>query len=350
MLRSVMVVAVALGACLVTPAELRAEPSSSDRAIAERLYETGRKQLDAGNIAAACNSFGESMRLDPGTGILLNLATCHETQGRLATAWVEFREAVIASRREGRPDRVRYAEERLMVIEPKLAHLTIQVAEASAGDAPVIALDGRVLGPAAWGVAVPVDAGWHEVTAQTARGASWRATVKIGDGERRALQIPRTLTGDVRADVTAAESPTGDSRLNAAPTNEADRSNHDVPTLGGRGRTIAALAIGAGGLVSLGVGTYFGLRAAALWSDRNRACPMESCSEEGIDFGERAGRAATISTVTVGAGAIALGAAALIWFWPKPSAGTSPMVAALRSRITHVTIDSGRHIVIGGRF
>ena len=95
--QAVLAAAGVVGALATTAAA--AEPNAADRAIAERLYDQGRKQLTEGNTAAACESFGESMRLDPGTGILLNLASCHETQGRLATAWVEFREALTASRR-----------------------------------------------------------------------------------------------------------------------------------------------------------------------------------------------------------------------------------------------------------
>src|SRR5439155_12298885 len=143
-----------------------AESATADRAIAERLYDRGRGQMEHGQVAAACDSFAESQRLDPATGTLLNLAACHEAQGKLASAWVEFREAAAAARREKRPDRVRYAQDHLTAIEPRLAYLTIAVGGSTRAQPPVITLDGRALGAAAWGVAIPVDAGSHEAVAE----------------------------------------------------------------------------------------------------------------------------------------------------------------------------------------
>ncbi|HEY8925253.1 MAG TPA: hypothetical protein VIU64_12785, partial [Polyangia bacterium] len=49
-----------------------AEPTTGERAIAESLYDRARRQMDEGQVTAACESFAESQRLDPGTGTLLN--------------------------------------------------------------------------------------------------------------------------------------------------------------------------------------------------------------------------------------------------------------------------------------
>jgi hypothetical protein len=76
--------------------------------------------------------------------------------------------------------------------------------------------------------------------------------------------------------------------------------------------------VGAG---ALGAGIAFGFRAAALWSDRNRACPMESCTAEGLNLGERAHFSAGVSTWTVAAGGVALVGAALMLLLP---AGRTP--------------------------
>lgn len=304
-------------------ARVRAEPSPPDRAIAERLYDQGRKQLADGQVAAACESFAESLRLDPGTGILLNLAACHESLGKLASAWVEFREAVTAIRREGRADRMQYAQERLSAIEPRLAHLTIEVPEAAAGDAPSVTLDARTLGPAVWGVAIPVDAGWHEVVAQSARGTLWRATLKIHDGEQRQLAVPLSLV-TVRSVATASAPAAAKTSL---PVPQAATETSSPGT--GQGRRAAGVALAAGGLAAVAVGGFFGLRASSLWADRNRQCPMERCTAEGIRLGERADTSATVATWTIGAGVVTMGAAAWLWFSAPGRPPAAPAVARL---------------------
>jgi hypothetical protein len=326
---------------LWSSARAQAEPSPPDRAIAERLYDQGRKQLAEGQVAAACESFAESLRLDPGTGILLNLAACHESLGRLASAWVEFREAVAAIRREGRADRMRYAQERLSVIEPRLAHLTIEIPEAAAGDAPAVTLDARTLGAAVWGVPIPVDAGWHEVVAQSARGTVWRATVKIRDGEQRQLAVPLSL-------VTVRSPPAPPAAAAVTANQPAQKTAPEDADPGrGRARRVAAVTLGAVGLVSVAVGSYFGLHASSLWNDRNRQCPMERCTADGVRLGERADTSATIATWTIGAGVVTMGAAVLLWLSSPDRAAPSSTVAGT---MPNVGVDGRGTLLVGGVF
>ncbi len=313
---------------LTLRARAHAETATADRAIAERLYERGRGQIEQGQVAAACDSFAESQRLDPGTGTLLNLAACHEREGKLASAWVEFREAVAAARREKRPDRVRYALDHLTAIEPRLAYLTITVAESTRGQAPVITLDGRVLGPAVWGIAIPMDAGWHEAVAAFGPDKSWRATVNLADGQRRKLQIPERAA--LNPPLAAAPDDAAVAPLAAAPPLAPPA---DQPATADRrsGRRVIAVILGAAGLAAVGVGSYFAWTASDLWSQRNGQCPMERCSAEGVSLGGRADSAATVATWTIGGGFAALGVTTLLLLWPRP-AGTADANGTRASR------------------
>jgi hypothetical protein len=64
---------------------------AAPQAGAEELFRQGREALARGDIPAACGFLEASYRAEETMGTLLNLALCHESQGRVATAWAEFR-------------------------------------------------------------------------------------------------------------------------------------------------------------------------------------------------------------------------------------------------------------------
>ena len=92
---------------------------------AEAMFREGRRLMAVGDIAQACAQFAGSYALEPASGTLLNLALCHEKEGKIATAWAEFRAAATLAREQDRRDRSAAAEERIAVLEPKLAYVTV---------------------------------------------------------------------------------------------------------------------------------------------------------------------------------------------------------------------------------
>src|SRR5262245_13180527 len=90
----------------------------TDPVSAEVLFQEARELLKQGNFERACPKFLESERLDPATATLLAVATCHERQGLLASAWAEFTEAAGRARQERRKDRERLAREQARALEP----------------------------------------------------------------------------------------------------------------------------------------------------------------------------------------------------------------------------------------
>jgi hypothetical protein len=193
-----------------------------------------------------------------------------------------------------------------------------------------------------------VDAGWHEVVAQSARGTMWRATLKIHDGEQRQLAVPLSLVtvrsgaaGPVVSTATATPTVTASVAVQQAVTESSDPGT-------GQTRRIAGVALGAAGLAAVVVGGYFGLHASSLWADRNRQCPMERCTADGVRLGERADTSATVATWTIGAGLVTMGAAAWLWFSSpgRPVAG-APAISRL---VPDVGLDGQGRLVVGGVF
>ncbi|MGC4086608.1 MAG: hypothetical protein QM756_01685 [Polyangiaceae bacterium] len=159
--------------------------------LAETLYREGRRLAAEQRYDEAIAKLSESYRIDPGVGTLLALAVCHEAQGRLATAWVEFGDAMRAAQRDKRDDRVQLARDHLAQIEPKLSRLTIALAPQESLAELDVRLDGVRIGAAAQGVAVPIDPGQHRVDATAPGRVPFSHTFTIGpSADQRVVVVP----------------------------------------------------------------------------------------------------------------------------------------------------------------
>lgn len=267
-----------------------ADSSASERALAETLFREAKGLMEQRRFEEACPKFAESQRLDPGGGTLLNLALCHEKEGKTATAWAEFQDARAIASKDGRGDREALAEQHVAALEPKLAKLVVTVARDAATQAGfLVQVDGARLEAPAWGTPAPVDPGDHVVHASALGTTDWEKTVTATAGSSVTVEVPSL----------ASET--------APISNGRDRAMHDmmqdVRTLEvDEGKRTAAYIVGGAGVVALGVGTYFGLRALSLRHQSDDHCPADRCTPEGVRLNDSAKRSALGADIGVGVG------------------------------------------------
>src|SRR5262245_62114718 len=115
-------------AVVVALASSRAARAQSAGSQAQGLFDGGRALMAAGKVAEACALFEQSQKLEPATTTLLNLASCREKNGELATAWGLFLDAERATRSAtDAPTRRLHgvAKDRAAKLEPRVSRLTI---------------------------------------------------------------------------------------------------------------------------------------------------------------------------------------------------------------------------------
>src|SRR5690606_15763807 len=77
-----------------------------------------------------------------------------------------------------------------------LSRLTIEVSEEARVEGFTLTFDGTEVRRAAWGVALPVDPGKHEVTASAPGKKEWSTRVEVtGEGQQVSVTIPKLEEG-----------------------------------------------------------------------------------------------------------------------------------------------------------
>jgi hypothetical protein len=154
--------------------------------MAQGLFEQARVLMEQKRFAEACPKLAESQRLDPGGGTLLNLAVCHAGEGKIATALVEYNEALATAVRDGRKDREAIARSSIDALEHDVPRLTVTVPRPASG--MEVKLDQSAVPQGAWGMPLPVDPGHHVLTASAPGSASTAVDFEIAVGERKSIE------------------------------------------------------------------------------------------------------------------------------------------------------------------
>ncbi|HEU4406602.1 MAG TPA: hypothetical protein VFS43_15150 [Polyangiaceae bacterium] len=304
---------------------LAPRPAAADPAAAEALFQEGRRLLLRGQIDEACEQLGESQRLDPSSGTLINLADCHERQGKIATAWAEFLAASRLAVIQKNATRSQEAGRRAALLEPRLSYLTVRVAAPPPG--LKVQRGAQPMQGVQFGARLPVDPGEHTITAEAPGYATFQATVAVKpDGDDVHVWVPPLWGGSGGLSAPALGPERAGGRAKAAP--EASPPAR---------RRLGYAAAGLGAL-GVGVGAFFGVRALATNRRAEDACPThDSCPPEALDERSRADTQAWASNIAVGAGLAGLALGGYLLFLDSPA--TAP--AAGRSARGRLGLSAG---------
>lgn len=299
---------------------------------ADAAFGEGRRLLAAGKIAAACEKFSQSQRLGPALGTLLNLADCHERQGRTATALEEFRQVAKLAEKQGKQEFNNEAKRRIDALRPKLTRLQLELPQRPSD---VIVRHNGTDVTARIGKAFPVDPGRQRIEASAPGFASWNRDVELTEAGQT-LRIEIALASEPEKEISTRErtDEVGDDERTDEPDDVDDVVDDDAsaPTDPdkGRGRRLLGLGVGGAGLALAGTGLVFGALAKSAYDDRADDCRIGNlCTPEGLDTIDTAKSRATISTVLVSAGVVAVGAGVVLYLTaPKGDRRTAvaPMV------------------------
>jgi serine/threonine-protein kinase len=292
------------------PVSAFGQATADEKVAAEALFDEGKRLLSEGQLAPACEKLEASQRIDPAVGTLLYLAECYEKSGRTASAWATFREASSAARASGQLDRSRIGQERAARLESRLVKLTIRVeAENASIEGFQVRRRGELVPKGLWGVPIPVDPGEQLIEASAPGYQPYSQRVSVD-------KQPGTATIPVLTKLVAVEPPAPTAPpppvspvvpVTAPPPAEAPPTSSAQATVG--------ITIGIVGLVGIGAGTFFGLRAKSKNGEAvNNYCQQSpKCTDPyGVTLSDQANQSAVLSNITFSVGGTALVAGTIL--------------------------------------
>ena len=311
-------------AALVALASLTAPAlaKDADAAAAEAMFDEARRLLAAGDVKAACPKFAESYRLDPALGALLNLAACHEKEGRVATAWSEYRDAEAQAQKARDDKRAGYAKKQAAALEPRLPRLAIAVTETPPGFA--VTRNGAPVGEASYGMSLPIDPGPQELAATATGRARWTKRITLAEGARLRLVVPDLAIAKEPPAGAAKPSSRPEDGPSAAPLPSASVVPPEPPAAPPTsGQRVAGFAVGGVGLASLAAGAVFAGLTAGQKAAADERCPNKQCDALGLDDIATARTFAWVSNITFGAGGALVLVGGILALTARPSTPAS---------------------------
>jgi hypothetical protein len=178
-----------------------------------------------------------------------------------------------------------------------------------------VTMDGEALTDRLEGTAIAVDPGAHTFAFESAGRprTEKQFLIREGDkGRRERVVLAAAGAGSVGSTAPGAT-------LTSSP---------EGASSGLGGKRIGALVAGGAGVVAVGIGTVFGLRAKAKHDDATKSCPDPQCPDrDGVKLWNDAVSAGNVATIAFIVGAVGVAGGVALWFVGAPeSSGGSTQV------------------------
>jgi hypothetical protein len=328
-------------ATVAAVAALGAPAAADPQAEAVALFDQGIKDLKAGKLEKACSELQASLQLVKDSGTKGALARCQGRAGRIASAWLLWRElADTAPSPELRADAAAQAAK----LERRLPRYTIKLAGPTPGLS--VEVNGRAVAldvP----VAVPIDPGTVSVTAIGREGErittrSWSHDYNAVEGETLAIEIPALEPLPVRpAQIEPPVAKTEAPGPELGPLPELVERRHR--------RHLIAIAAGSAAFAGATLGSIFGIQARSRYDNAKLLCGgnIDRClpdevgrAQDRVDTARRSALYADISFGVAGAAAVV---AVYAWL-SAPSVEDRPLT------VTASVGNGSAGLVLGGTF
>jgi Tfp pilus assembly protein PilF len=300
-----------LGVAFLACAGVAHADGTSEQTIAQTLFDQGVKLMEQGRFSEACPKLAESQRLDPGGGTLLNLGFCRQNEGKLASAWAAYNEALSQAIKDGRKDRENTARVHVDELEGKYARLSIDVSEGARQTNQIeIRIDGTSLRQAAWDVLAPIDRGQHTIVVTAPGKKEFHTSVTIdNDGAVQHVAVPALEDAPVVV------------------------PRHDVipESRGFKGQRTIGTVLLIGGAVVLAGGVATGIVATVVYNQGNPYCDASNncTNQKAIDYDHQANAFAWAADFAIPVGAVAaLAGTIFVLTAPKARTHVVPVASA----------------------
>lgn len=280
--------------------EARADEKSQR---ADALFAEGQTLLQKGNVAEACAKMEQSYAIEPAQGTLLNMAYCHEKQGRIGLSYREFRRASARAAQEHDAARLRFAESKEAELEPRLVRIEWDVPAGTTITG--VSIDGDSLAGSA--TRVFVEPGKHVIEVATAQSK-----------QEKIVTVP---SGSSAPLVVSVQFPNVPAPL--APKHDAPFTRDTPAAPPTSTRSIVGWTFVGVGAAAVGASIGFGLGTFSEKSSAERTCRGDICDAAGLEHGDRAHAFATVSTIALAVGAVAIGIGTYLVLTPRSAAVTA---------------------------